>query len=84
VKRKDKQKSIKNLETLRNVGKKTAERLYSICIRTPEQMKNSNPQQLYDKLKKKCGGKLDRCVLYQFRGAKLNKPWWECKADNKK
>ncbi|MEA2037416.1 MAG: hypothetical protein U9O94_07945 [Nanoarchaeota archaeon] len=28
--------------------------------------------------------KLDRCVLYQFKGAKLNKPWWECKDQNEK
>ncbi len=52
----DKQESLKELETLENIGRISAE-----------------------KLKAKSGGKLDRCVLYQFRGAKLGKPWWTCK-----
>lgn len=75
----DKKRSIKKLKTLCNIGTTTAEKLYSLGIKTPEQMKKSNPDKLYEKLKKRSGGKLDRCVLYQFRGAKLNKPWWECK-----
>jgi len=75
----EKQESIKNLKTLLNIGKTTAERLYSLGVKTPKDMKNSNPEELYKRLKKKHGGKLDKCVLYQFKGAKLNKPWWECK-----
>lgn len=74
-----KQKLIKKLETLPNIGKITAEKLYSIEIKTPKEMKNSNPEELYERLKNKNNGKLDRCVLYQFRGAKLDKPWWKCK-----
>ena len=74
-----KSKSLKDLESLKNVGKITAKRLYSLGIRSPKDMKNSNPKELYEKLKKKHGGKLDKCVLYQFKGAKLNKPWWKCK-----
>jgi len=74
-----KQESLKDLQTLINVGKTTAKKLYSLGIKTPKDMKNTNPEKLYEKLKKKSGGKLDRCVLYQFRGAKINKPWWECK-----
>jgi len=75
----DKQKSIKDLESLINVGKITAEKLYSLGIKTSKDMVNSNPEKLYERLKKRRGGKLDICVLYQFRGAKLNKPWWKCK-----
>lgn len=75
--------SAKNLETLRNVGKTTAEKLYSIGVKTPEQMRKASPEKLYEKLKKKSGGKLDRCVLYQFRGAILDKPWWKCKGASK-
>ena len=71
--------AIKQLRSLRNIGIVTAEKLYSIGISTPEQIIQSNPEKLYEKLKAKRGGKVDRCVLYQIRGAKLNKPWWKCK-----
>jgi len=56
-----------------------AERLYSIGIETPEQMKRSNPEEIYEKIRKKEGGKLDKCVLYQLHGAVLDVPWWDCK-----
>lgn len=71
--------SIKHLQTLRNIGPATAERLYSIGIKSPEQMTQSDPEKLYEKLKRKEGGKLDKCVLYQLRGAVLDVPWSKCK-----
>lgn len=74
-----KDESIKKLQSLRNVGRKTAEELYSLGIKTPEQVKSSDPEKLYEKLRKRKGGKLDRCVLYQFRGAVEDRPWPECK-----
>ena len=74
-----KEDSSKSLQTLRNIGPVTAERLYSIGIETPEQMKKSEPVELYEKLKYKNGGKLDRCVLYQLQGAVLDIPWPLCK-----
>lgn len=76
---KDKQQTIKDLQALQNIGPATAERLYSIGVRTPEQIKRSNPDNLYEKLKKKGGGILDKCVLYQLRGAILDVPWPKCK-----
>ena len=72
-------KAIKSLQSLQNIGPATAERLYSVGIKTPEQMKLSNPEELYEKLKRKSGGKLDKCVLYQLRGAVLDIPWPKCK-----
>ena len=75
----DKLEAIKRLRSLRNIGIVTAERLYSIGIKTPEQMKKSDPEELYEKLKKKSGGKLDKCVLYQLQGAVLDIPWPKCK-----
>ena len=78
-KRNKKSEAIKRLRSLRNIGIVTAERLYSIGIETPEQIIQSNPERLYEKLKAKHGEKLDRCVLYQIRGAKLDEPWWKCK-----
>lgn len=76
--------AIKRLRSLRNIGVVTAEKLYSIGIRTPEQIMKSNPEKLYEKLKAKRGGKLDRCVLYQIRGAKLDELWWKCKNSSSK
>jgi len=46
-----KSKTLKQLQTLRNVGVATAERLYSIGIKTPEQLKKSDPKELYELLK---------------------------------
>ena len=75
----ERSEAIKRLQTLRNIGPATAEKLYSIGIETPEQLKRSNPETLYEKLKHKAGGKLDKCVLYQLQGAVLDIPWPECK-----
>ncbi|GEM_PF-2096050 len=42
-------------------------------------MRQSDPEEMYEKMKESGGGKLDRCVLYLFQGAVLDIPWWECK-----
>jgi len=70
--------ALKELQLLTNIGPKTAEALYFIGIKSPAQLKKSNPEKLYEKMRKKHGGKLDRCVLYVLRGAILNKPWPKC------
>ena len=75
----EKSEAIKRLQSLRNIGPATAERLYSIGIRTPEQMKRSDPEEIYEELKNKEGGKLDKCVLYLLEGAVLDARWWECR-----
>jgi hypothetical protein len=74
-----KSKVLKRLQTLRNIGPATAKRLYEIGIRTPDQLKRSDPKKLYNQLKQKCGGQLDICVLYQLRGAVSDIPWPDCK-----
>jgi len=75
----ERSEAIKRLQTLRNIGPATAEKLYSIGVETPEQLKRCNPEILYEKLRYKAGGKLDKCVLYQLQGAVLDIPWPECK-----
>ncbi len=75
----EKSESIRRLQTLRNIGPTTAEKLYSIGIKTPEQMRKSDPEELYERLNMISGGKVDRCVLYQFRGAVFDLPWPQCK-----
>lgn len=71
--------AVKDLELLHNIGPAIAERLYSIGIKTAKQMRRSNPERIYEKLKQKEGGKLDKCVLYALKGAILNIPWWDAK-----
>lgn len=70
---------IKELQTLYNIGPAIARRLYTIGFRTLEQVKKSDPEKVYERLRVKEGGKLDKCVLYVLRGAILDIPWWECK-----
>lgn len=74
-----KQTENQNLQSLMNIGPAIAKRLHLIGITTPSQLKKTNPEKVYEKLKKNEGGVLDRCVLYVLRGAILNAPWWVCK-----
>jgi len=76
---KDKKNALKDLQSVRNIGPVTASELYSLGIKSSQQLKLSDPEELYESLKKKKGGRLDRCVLYQFRGAILDIPWPNCK-----
>ncbi len=69
---------LKNLQTLINIGPAIAEKLYFIGIRSPEEVINAEPEELYSRLQKKLGCHIDRCVLYVFRGAKTGRPWSEC------
>ncbi len=72
-------KTESNLQSLINIGPATVKRLHAIGIKTPSQLKKSNPEKIYEKLKQKESDHLDICVLYQLRGAILNAPWWMCK-----
>lgn len=70
--------ALKRLQTLRNIGPKMAADLLALGIETPEQMFEADPEALYEELKRRSGGRLDRCVLYAFRGAKHGIRWPEC------
>ena len=69
---------LRRLQQLRNIGPKMAADLHSLGIETPEQMLEANPEALYEELRLRTGGRLDRCVLYAFRGAKYDIPWPKC------
>jgi len=75
----DAEEKVLQLTMLRNVGEKTARALLDLGIETPEQMFEADPETLFEELKHRRGGKLDRCVLYLFRGAKHGIAWPECK-----
>ena len=68
----------KRLQTLRNIGPAAAEELYQLGIRSPGQLLQADPEELYERLMTMRGEKIDRCVLYQFRGAILDIPWPDC------
>jgi len=70
---------LKRLKLLRNVGEKTAPKLLELGIETPGQMLEADPEALYEEWRRRNGGTLDRCVLYQLRGAKYGMAWPECK-----
>jgi len=69
---------VRRLQTLRNIGPKLAADLVSLGIESPEQMCAADPEALYEQLRLHNGGKLNRCVLYAFRGAKYDIPWPKC------
>jgi len=73
------QERLKRLQLLQNVGAKTAQELLALGIETPEQMFEADPESLFEEQKRRRGGTLDRCVLYQYRGAKYGIPWPKCK-----
>ena len=53
----EKQKSITSLQSLRNTSPVTAEALYAIEIKTPGQFGQINPEEIYEELKRRRGGK---------------------------
>ncbi len=73
------EEKVRRLTMLRNVGEKTARALLELGVETPEQMFEADPEALFEEMKARRGGKLDRCVLYLFRGAKHGIAWPECK-----
>jgi hypothetical protein len=70
---------VMRLKQLRNIGPRMAEDLLALGIETPEQIQLADPESLYERLRLLHGGRLDRCVLYAFRGAKYDIPWPACK-----
>lgn len=79
----------KDLQTIPGVGESIAKDFLEINIREVAQLKNQNPEMLYQQMCDKQGIELDRCMLYVIRCAvyfastkhpdpeKLN--WWNWK-----
>jgi hypothetical protein len=65
----DKQAIIKNLMEIPGVGKSIARDLLSIGIRKVDDLKNKDPEVLYDLSNRYAGTTQDRCLLYVFRCA---------------
>ncbi|MBS1489840.1 MAG: TfoX/Sxy family DNA transformation protein [Bacteroidetes bacterium] len=82
----EKEKILKQLQTIPGIGKACSLDLWNIGIRSIEDLKEQNPFVLYNTLNKCSGETHDICMLYTFRCAvyfatedhpekkKLN--WW--------
>lgn len=83
------EQSLKELMTIPGIGKSLARDLLDIGIRRVGNLKNRDPERLYQKLNALRGRHIDRCVLYTFRCAvyfaseKRHDPellkWWNWK-----
>ncbi|MFC1553707.1 helix-hairpin-helix domain-containing protein [candidate division KSB1 bacterium] len=67
-------KNLKNeiladLQKIPGVGKSISLDLFDLGIRKISDLKNNDPQKLYDRLCFMTGSPVDRCVLYVFRCA---------------
>jgi hypothetical protein len=64
-----KAESIRDLMSIPGVGKSIAYDLLHIGIKQVSDLKNKDPQELYDASNKYAGAVQDRCLLYVFRCA---------------
>ncbi len=60
---------IAELSKIPGVGPSLASDLYLVGIREVAELRDQNPQVLYDELCTQAGSRVDRCVLYVFRCA---------------
>lgn len=59
--------AVKKLMLLPGVGKSIARDLLLLGIREPDDLRDKDPQQLYEKLCEKTCTQADKCMLYVFR-----------------
>lgn len=64
-----KSSTLKDLQEIPGIGKSIAMDLYNIGIRKVSDLKNREPQELYDLSNNLAGVVQDRCLLYVFRCA---------------
>ncbi|WP_426377445.1 helix-hairpin-helix domain-containing protein [Desulforudis sp. 1031] len=61
--------ALANLRQIPGVGKSMARDLYDLGFRAVEELRGRDPEEMYRRLCKLRGQKIDRCVLYLFRCA---------------
>ena len=84
--------ALKELEQIPGVGRKIAQTLRDIGIESVGELKDKDPEELYEKLCSFKASPVDRCVLYVFRCAAYwasndaHEPellnWWNWKDTN--
>lgn len=89
----ERDRSLRELATIPGVGQSIARDLWDIGIRRVADLKDEDPQSLYERSNRRAGIDQDRCLLYVFRCAvyyartpegkrepeKLK--WWNWKAE---
>jgi hypothetical protein len=82
----NKEQTLKQFQTIPGIGKACSLDLWNIGLRSIDDLKGKNPNELYEKLNTITGTRHDICMLYTFRCAvyyateqhhdkeKLN--WW--------
>ncbi len=65
----DKEKIIKELETIPWIGNASSARLYEVGVRKISDLKDADPEHIYLKSCAKAGERIDRCWLYVIRCA---------------
>jgi hypothetical protein len=60
---------LRELRTIPGIGREISEDLFTIGISSVKDLKGKDPEKLYEKLCKKQGLKIDRCMLYVMRCA---------------
>jgi hypothetical protein len=77
------------LTSLMNVGPRIADDLHLLGIRSVEDLRHNEADDLYDRLCELTGRRQDPCVLDTFRSAvdqangKPARPWWEYSRERK-
>ena len=66
---KSKKLVIKKFRTIPGVGNKIAEMLWELGLRSVEELKGRNPEELYKRFCELKGSRIDRCMLYVLRCA---------------
>ena len=61
--------AVSELQVIPGVGPSIAEDLHRIGITRVAQLKNADPQKLYERVSRDQGVVMDRCLLYVFRCA---------------
>ncbi|MBU1693523.1 MAG: helix-hairpin-helix domain-containing protein [Verrucomicrobia bacterium] len=61
--------SADELQTIPGVGRATANDLRLLGIRRVKDLRDQDPEALYNQLTKRMGQPIDRCLLYVFRCA---------------
>jgi hypothetical protein len=64
-----KNKSNSDLQNIPGVGPRTEQELQAIGIKCVRDLKGKDPEELYEKMCKRKGTRVDRCELYVFRCA---------------
>lgn len=80
---------LRSLQELPNVGSSIAIDLWDLGIRAPEDLKGKDPEKMYEDLCEQRGAHIDRCMLYVLRAVVYiasadkvdpdKKMWWKWK-----